>query len=281
MYSKQTILDRTRGGLDILLLLADLPSNTVIKKNTKVRFRHGQDSDKSGAISMKQSGEWYAIDFGDDSKQRDAISMYMHIRKVDDFKTALEQIALHFHIPSEDATFIERKSDFRSREAQGKEKVGEMLFEFKDEFSEAEIKAIFAESLLYDCKKKALEFAKGKEPDFRTIYKPLLEVLKKAKCFSLLSYTIIKVKESNKVLMAYTNRSNDYYPIFLFDYGTWKVIYQPFSEDKGMRFFHHNRPKEMKDHLYHLQENVNLYNKMNEAKEQEEDQENKIGRAHV
>ncbi len=273
MFSKKTILDRTRGGLDILLLLADLPSTTIIKKNTKVRFRHGQDSDKSGAITMKQNGEWYAIDFGDDSKQRDAISMYMHVKKVDDFKTALEQIALLFHIPSEDATIIERKSDFRSRLAKGKEKAGEMSFELKAEFSEAEIKTIFAESLIYDCKRKAIEADSSKEPDFKTTYKPLLEVLKKFKCHSLISYTIIKEKEKEgkTTLYAYTICSNENYPIFLFDYGTWKIIYQPFSEEKGLRFFHYNRPKELKDHIYNLNENINYYNKLNEAKEKDED----------
>jgi len=55
-------------------------------------------------------------------------------------------------------------------------------------------------------------------------------------------------------------KSNEKFPIFILDFGTWQKIYQPFAQDKGKRFLYINKQNQSKGFVYGLdqaKENAN------------------------
>ncbi len=67
-------------------------------------------------------------------------------------------------------------------------------------------------------------------------------------------------------------KSNEKYPIFIFDYKDWQKIYQPLHYDKGKRFMFINKDKQPKNFIYNF-DNIKekVQNKATEKQEEEND----------
>ena len=80
------------------------------------------------------------------------------------------------------------------------------------------------------------------------------EVCKKYNVYFLNSFTYTKNRKST------ITKSTQTYPLFLFDYGEWKKLYQPLNPEKQYRFrYIGNKPKEFINGLSQLEKAYENY----------------------
>ncbi len=249
--NQEDLFEKTNGGLDVILWKYPNAQAAVDKRGTKFKVR---DSEKTASASLKKmpDGTYVVTDFGGDQKPRNAIQVLMHEDNVD-FKTAINIIAERFNISSDVKKQTLAKSEFTKRDATEEEEEGHYYFDVKEKFSEADLKEIFAEKVIEQVVHDA-EMNKAEDP-----YYKLREVLNRYKCYSLNSFRQIKDRK------ALVTGSSDEYPIFMFDFGGWKKIYQPKNADKAFRFrYVGERPK---DYIFGLQQCTKAFDELQKVDE--------------
>ena len=113
------------------------------------------------------------------------------------------------------------KPEFEKRPATAEEKEKDYYFETKDEIPDSDLAVLG--------------------------HKVTREVCTKYNCYSLKSFTYIKNRE------ALITKATENYPIFLFDHGEFKKLYQPLSPDKQYRFrYIGDKPKDFINGLAQL-----------------------------
>lgn len=156
------------------------------------------------------------------------------------------------------------KADYENRKANPDEEESGKYYELK-EFTILDIKTIFAEKIIKQCE---IEFKKANtaiiNPTFEQQYAKLLNVLKKYNVHSCSQIRFIK----NRVAHIY--KSNDRYPIFVFDDKDFFKIYQPKHEEKSMRFLHGGAKPN--DYIFGYEQTKKAFNDL-KAKEQESEAE--------
>lgn len=254
MYITPTdIYAATNGGLDVILQYFPQAAECVQNKSKKFRIRA---TDKTASASLKMltpSNVWVVTDFGGDQKPCNCILITMQQENCD-FKEAITLIANKYNIIAPDQQREVFKANFSNREATDEEKDGEYAFDVKDEFTEAELRVLFAE--------KVIEFYQHAHKD--AWLKKLQEVCIKNNFYSLRSFTQIKDRK------AIITGSTDHYPIFMIEGEGFKKIYQPQNIDKQYRFrYTGTRPK---DYIFGYKRLQKLFNDINaEEKEDESD----------
>lgn len=223
---RKIIFECTNGGLDIILWKYPDAIKAIEKAGTKFKIR-GDEKTPSASLKKMQDGNWVVTDFGGDQKARNGIQIEMMEDNVD-FKEAIQRIADKFNITDDPIKLNLPKADFEMRDAFENEPEGEYYFQIKEKFSESEIKEIFSDKVIEAVISDARRNNKGEMPE--DPYQELRKILTHYDCFSLTSFTYIKDRR------ALVSRSTDVYPIFMFDYGTWKKIYQPKNPEKQYRF---------------------------------------------
>lgn len=227
MYvTPEQIYEVTNGGLDVIL--SYYPQAAECTQNHTKKFRVRPD-DKTASASLKQvsGGIWVVTDFGGDQKPRNCIEV-TRLQENCTFKEAVALIAAKFNIVAPDMQREVFKAEFTSRDANDDEKDGEYFFDFKEEFTERELKELFAE--------KVIEHYQSTYADWK---QKLNEVCEQNSFKSLVSFTQIKNRK------AIISASTENYPIFLIDGDTFKKIYQPKNIDKQYRFrYTGTRPKD-------------------------------------
>lgn len=211
------ILNSTQGGLDIILSYYPEAAQCIENHNKKFRARANEKT-PSASLKRLDDGTYLVTDFGSDQKPRNAIEI-VRLEENVDFKGAINLIASRYQIKTNapvpyTARFEERQK--RDDEAQGPH------WDVKESFSEADIREIFS--------RKVIDFYKEAWKD--KWMEKLQEVCKRYGVASLANYTWVKETK------AYTTYSDDQYPLFLIDYGTYQKIYQPRQHDKSKRFFY-------------------------------------------
>ena len=233
---QKEIFEKTNGGKDVILRY--YPNSAASFENPTRKFKI-RDQDKTASASLKKQpdGVWVVTDFGDDaSKHRNAIAIVMHEENLgadrNAFKKAIQIIAQMFGIIPEDKMVDVFKPEIHQRDATPEEEEGVWYFELKD-FTEAEVKTILApktwDYLIIRAPKK-----EAKTPT-EVVIDEVVRIFKKYHFYSLKSYKIVKNRRVTEI-----ESTNDY-PIFMFDEGSWKKIYQPRNKDKGMRFMHYGK----------------------------------------
>ncbi len=212
----QQILDRTNGGLDIILSLYP-EAEKCVNNNRAFKIR---DSEKTPSSTIKKgdNGNYYVKDHGGDFSGG-AVNLYMYKESVE-LKDAIKILATQYGVFDNAAppeVFLPIREKRNSTEL---EKEGDYSFEYKDTLNEFEIETVFA--------KHVIDYAFNVHKDDWKIY--LNKVCAAYGFFSLISFTYIKDG------IAKITKSTDKYPIFVIKGDTFVKIYQPKALDKKYRF---------------------------------------------
>ena len=141
-------------------------------------------------------GVWVLTDFGGDGVSRNGIQVYMQ-KEMCDYSTALHELAKRYHIDGTKPTAL---VDFETtKEAAG------YTFDFKKELSITDLHII------------------GPQVD-----ESVTSIVNLKVCNSF-----VQITDKGKKIT--TTASVDY-PVFVFDFGSWKKIYQPLNPEKQYRF---------------------------------------------
>lgn len=197
---QQDILDATDGGLDIIYRCYPQAKEAQGKADKRFRIRVDE---KTPSASLKQlpDGIWVATDFGGDQTPRNGIQVFQKEEGLT-FREALVELASIYGVGGIKSEI--NKAGFEKRPATDEEKEGEYYFDIKDEVPEADL-AVLGPRVTAD-------------------------ICKRFNCYSLNSFTYIKNRQ------ALVTSCTDNYPIFLFDHGEFKKLYQPLNPDKKYRF---------------------------------------------
>jgi hypothetical protein len=226
---QKTILQATDGGLKIILHYYPQADRCLQNSRNKFKIR---ESEKTASATLKQlsDGNWVVTDFGGDQKPKNGILICMEEERVD-FKEALEILASRYGITGESFTPEILKPEFSERPAEPNENEGEWYFNVRKGFTDLDIRTVLAE--------KAIPY-KINESGQKVFDRDKIErIFRKYNFYSLESYSVVKNRKVN------TFAATDKYPIFMWDEGNFKKIYQPLSPDKSRRFMYYgDRPKD-------------------------------------
>lgn len=221
IFDKDQLLEDTNGGLEIIRRLYP----ECEKGNKFVHFKL-REEDTASANVFKSKNLYLVKDHGDTSKAMNAIDLVMHKEGIP-FADACKWVAQEFQINGNAPAF--NKADFEMIKATEDQKPGDCYFEYKD-FTEKELEVLGPLVTVEICKKFNLRSCK--------------------------SVTRIKQYENHpkygNEVMQVIIKSNDRFPIYVYDFGTWQKIYQPFAKkdkndpkSKDHRFSHAgNKPSE-------------------------------------
>lgn len=213
----QRILDRTNGGLDIILnLLPDV--NESIGNNRPFKLRKGEKT-PSATIKQWPDGIWRVKDFGGDFSGN-AINLYCYLNNRD-FKTALKELGAIYNAFNDEAKSVIMPK-IEKRPALETEETGKYYFEYKEALDQIDIETLFA--------KGVLQHVSSQRKENKEWYAALNNVCAKYAVLAVKSFTYIKQRE------AIVTSSTSEYPIFVIDGREFKKIYQPRSLDKKYRF---------------------------------------------
>ena len=204
------ILEQTNGGLDII-------QGYYSNANTKKHFKR-RDSEKTASASLKKTAEgtWLLADWGEWDKPKNAFGVAMFEDNIT-FGEACVKLAKLYNVQYKDTTYAARPT-ITKRPKTEDEVPGTYIFEYKESLSKQELAVIGPKVTNTIAKRFHLKAVK----------------------------TYGYVKEQEVVI----TESNDDYPIYVYDFGTWQKIYQPKTQNKSYRFrYAGGRPK---DHVFGL-----------------------------
>lgn len=247
------IMQATDFGLDIILRYYPQASG-CINNNKKFKMR-GNEKTASANVKRLPDGIYVVTDFGGDSKPRNAIEV-VRLEENCDFKRAIEIIARDFNIVPIEVAKELFKPEVTFRDATTEEPEGLFYFELNDDFTENDIKTLFAKNILAFYEKAYKE-------------QYILELEKVARKYHFYSIKCFGWVKDRKLRLTH---SNENYPIFIIDEGTHKKIYQPKNIDKGGRFLYAGtKPK---DFIHGIDQMIKAYEKLNsEVQEPSDDPE--------
>lgn len=246
---QQRILEDTGGGLKIILYYYPQAAASLQDNRRKFKIREGE---KTASATLKQLGDgnWVVTDFGGDQKPKNGILITME-EECCEFKEALQILAERYGIEQDKPSEI-LKPEITTRDARPEENEKEWYFNVRDGFTDMEVKTVLAD--------KVVPYLKDGGVDMEKVQK----VFQRYHFYALESYSIVK---DRKVI---TIAATDRYPIFMWDEGNFKKIYQPLSPDKSHRFMYYGtRPK---DFLHGIDVCVKAKSKLNEDIEEEDDE---------
>ena len=216
-------------------------------------------SEKTASATLKRlpDGNYVITDFGGDQKPKNGILVCMEEERIE-FKEAINLLAARYGL-TEDTTALQiYKAEITTRDAKAEENEGEWYFEISPGFTDFEVTTVLAD--------KVVPYIKN-EQNQPVINKERVEkIFGNYHFYALKSYSIVK---NRKVI---TIASNDTYPIFMWDEGDFKKIYQPLSMDKGRRFMYYGKRKD--DFLHGLSAaNIAFENNIPKDKKEQVDEE--------
>lgn len=205
-FDKETILEKTNRGLEVIRLLYP----DCEKAGRFVHFKQREEDTASAIVYLdKQSNTYKVKDFGDSKKPLNAIDLVMD-KEVLEFYDACKWIADQFQL--EGSTPLSKPS-LEIIEAEEGQEDGQYIFNYKP-FTKEELKVLGKMVTAEICEKY----------NFKS-------------CESFIQVKQYKDHEKygNKLMQIIT-RSNETYPIFVIDEGQWQKVYQPLNKDKQYRF---------------------------------------------
>lgn len=236
---QQDILDATAGGSDIIF--SYYPQAKEAQAKADKRFKIRDEKTPSASLKQLKDGTWVVTDFGGDQVPRNGIQVCMFENSIT-FREALVLLADRYGVGGIKAEF--NKPGFDKRPATPEEKEGDYLFDVKELLTDEELKVLGP--------------------------KVNREICKRYSCYALNSFTYIKNRE------ALVTSSNEKYPIFMFDHGEFKKIYQPLNPEKQYRFrYVGNKPKDYINGLAQLRKAYEDYKsqQLRDMSEENEGQE--------
>lgn len=198
--NQQDIFDATSGGLDIIYRCYPQAKAAQGKADKRFKIR-GDERTPSASLKQLPDGTWVVTDFGGDQVPRNGIQVFQKEESLT-FREAIVELAAIYGIGGIKSEI--NKPNFNKRPATADEKEGEYYFDIKEKLTDADLQVLGP--------------------------KVTAEICQRYNCYSLNSFTYIKNRE------ALVTGCTDKYPIFMFDHGEFKKLYQPLNPDKGFRF---------------------------------------------
>ncbi|GAB2994095.1 hypothetical protein GCM10027284_09140 [Cyclobacterium sediminis] len=263
MYIEQSdIFKATDGGLKILLHYFPQAQSCVGRKGKKFKVR---ETEKTASATLKQlqDGNWVVTDFGGDQKPKNGIHICMEEEGVD-FKEALQLLASRYGVSGE-TKFEILKPEISSRDAKPQENDGEWYFEVRKDFTEFEIRTVLAEKVVPVLRNKEGKVVKDSSGIAAIDTDKVYKVFRRYHFYSLISYSVVKNRKVTTIA------ATEKYPIYMWDEGDFKKIYQPLSPDKGRRFMYYGKRKS--DFLHGLSVCNMAYEDLQESDDFEDDEE--------
>lgn len=248
---QKRILDETDGGLKIILHYFPQAEKGLVRKGTKFKLR---DNEKTASATLKllSDGTYVVTDFGGDQKPKNGIHICMEEESLD-FKEALQLLAERYGITEGGGTLEILKPEISVRDAKAEENDGEWYFDIREAFTDLDINTVLAD--------KAIPYITNKDSGTKTIdFEKVEKVFKRYHFYSLVSYSVVKNRKVTTIA------STDRYPIFMWDEGDFKKIYQPLSPDKSRRFMYYG--KRRADFLHGLSVCALAYDELNQGEEE-------------
>lgn len=201
------ILRATNGGLDIIAAYYPEAPHAIHKNPPKFKIR--KEKTASASIRKKPNADmgeeiWYVTDFGSDQKERHAINICMLEDNLS-FKDACSKLGYQYGITGTNpvANVVKPKMDVRDIKAE--ETDASDKFQYKNKPDAELLKRVFGPLV----EPEHLTFCNLKEVDHYTLFR-------KGKAITISSTADC--------------------PIYAFDEGEWRKIYQPWNTDKGFKF---------------------------------------------
>lgn len=223
---EEDIFKHTNGGLDIILDLYPSASDSVHSPNKKFKMR--DEKTPSAKLNRLPDGTYVVVDFGGGTgtsgsfESHNAIKLYM-LESNCNYGRAINDLALKYNVSPEAQEVPEAIATFLPASPEHTE--GQMLFETRDSWTDSEIEYVVSKNVLAELKWK------NKNPEVhKAAYSKIAAVFKEYNWHPMVSYTIVK----NRTLMTFSSTPD--YPMYLWDEGTHKKVYQPKSKEKGFRF---------------------------------------------
>lgn len=240
MYiDKDQLLQQTNGGLEIIIKYYPDAANALQRRSKKFKIR--EEKTESASLKLQKDGNYTVTDFGDDSTPRNAIGVCAKEEGIT-YREALMKLAADFGIDAEAQKKLFRP-EIKPRKPKKDEVEGELYYKSK-EFTEAELKVLGPHVTADLCIKYNLK--------------------------SVAWYGRVRDGEIKEI------HATEHYPIFMFEFGTWRKLYQPKSLEKKFRFqYAGTRPKEV---IVGYEQLCKAYDKLNEDfdVESEEDSKKKL-----
>jgi len=190
----QQILDKTNGGLDIILSLYPEAANCV---NNRKHFKLRDEKTASATLSLIKNGRYYVTDFGGDFKGG-AIDLFMYKEGYRTKSEAIKALIQRYGIEPGSPAQLECKPQMSSRPATETEQEGEYFLDYDETPSEETLRQVFAKEIM----NHVFHVYKDKWKEH------LLSVMRDYNFFVLKSYS--DVKEGKYRTFAATSE----YPIF-------------------------------------------------------------------
>lgn len=230
---KQAVLDRTHGGLDILLDL--YPSAREVVEGSAKKFKMRPEERTASATIREKNGVWHVCDFGGEGKEMNCFDAYMYENRLSYFSEALHQLAAQYNV------------EFRLNPEINKATV---------EYEDIEGEDVKENTITYEAKDKP------SESDLKVWgYFVTDEVLKTYHYLSLKWYTIVKRISKTGRLTRIKVYSNENFPIFLHECGAFQKIYCPLACDHNPPKFSYSGNKS-KDTIYGYAEAKEAFDKL-------------------
>lgn len=214
------------GGLRYIL--HRYPQASGCETDSRKRFKI-RETEKSASASLKQlaDGKWGVTDFGGDGKLKNAIQITIEEDSVD-FRTALMTVAAFYDVAG--AKVEAARPDYNSWPAKPDEQEGKTYYQTK------ELTASEAKTVLVEAAWRCLH----KDDDSKRL----------AAANTLFTYYHLKSVEWKRFTskgVTHEFRSNERYPIFIYEEGTdqerWGRFYEPKAEKKDRFRYFGDKPK--------------------------------------
>ncbi len=200
--------------------------------NPKHFFKIRPDEKTASARVHPYKDLWRITDFGDKSKINGLpaipfVMQYCNLSFIDAIRY-IEDVVLRRKINGGAFKSKANKADYEAKQPGPNDKQGEYSFIFKRKFENHDLKA----------------FGRYVTP----------EVLKKYKCKPVAEYQYNGTNKKTGKPVIHCFKSNPDYPIFLFDYGSFKKLYKPYEDEKRYRFVYIDGDKKPKDYVFGLEQ---------------------------
>lgn len=239
---KQAVLDKTRGGLDVLLDL--YPGARDVVEGRARKFRMRSEERTPSATIREKNGVWHVCDFGGDGREINCFDAYMQANRITYFSEALHQLASRYGAEVRLRPEV-NKATVEFEDAEGEDvKEGDFAYEAKLHPSDSDLKVWGA---------------------FVTE-----EVLARYNYLSLAWYSVVFRRKDTGRLSRRIVRSSADFPIFLHECGSFQKVYCPLACDgKQPKFFYKGTKPE--NYLYGLEELKRGYELSQKMREEGED----------
>ena len=230
MNLKQVILDKTRGGLDILLRLYPDAANVVDGRARKFKMRPEERT--ASATIRQKDGIWWVCDFGGEGREKNAFDAYMQEEHLAHFSEALHRLAAEYDVDIRLSPDINKAEVTFEDVNESEAKEGDFAYKAKDKPSDADLK----------------------------VWGPFVtqETLEQYHYLSLAYYSTVYRRKDTGRLVRRTVNSSANFPIFLHECGEFQKIYCPLACDgKQPKFFY--KGTKPANYIYGLDELTDAY----------------------